>query len=82
MYSGAKINPVVWLFVALLFVSGFLMIKDKWWGCMFGIVTGVILIYMGMQETGQIIKEWPIGIIFCLYYIICGFIAAKNRKVN
>ena len=49
---------------------------------MFGIVTGVILIYMGMQETGQIIKEWPIGIIFCLYYIICGFIAAKNRKVN
>ena len=44
--SFAAINPFVWLSLILLFISGLLMNKNKWWGCIFGILIGVLLIYM------------------------------------
>ena len=55
------------------------MDKNKWWGSIFGILIGCLLIYMGTQETGQIIKETPFGIIMIVYYMICGVISYKNR---
>ncbi len=46
-------------------------------------IHAIHLIYMGTQETGQIINEMPIGIIVFIFYIICGsFIFYKNKKIN
>ena len=77
--SFATINPFVWLSLILLFISGLLMNKNKWWGCIFGILIGVLLIYMGSRETGQIIKETPFGIIMCIYYIVCALVSNKKK---
>ena len=53
--------------------------KKKWWGSVLGILIGILLIYMGNQETGQIIKETPFGIIMCIYYIVCAFISYREN---
>ena len=77
--SFATINPFVWLSLILLFISGLLMNKNKWWGCIFGILIGVLLIYMGSRETGQIIKETPFGFLICIYYILCASFVYKKK---
>lgn len=38
------------------------------------------LIYMGTQETGQIISEIPIGIVILILYIICGYFIHRNNQ--
>jgi hypothetical protein len=70
--SLSIIHPFVLVAIGSLVVAGLLMSKEKWWGCFGGVAVGIVLIYMGLQETGQIIKEWPLGIILCVYYIVCG----------
>lgn len=75
-----SIHPLAWCFVALLFVSAVLMLKNKWWGCIGGLLTGGVIIYMGTQYTGQVINESPIGIGLCIYFIICGIICYRARN--
>lgn len=77
--SFGSINPFVWLALLLLLTSGILLNKSKWWASILGILIGCLLIYMGTQETGQIIKETPFGIVMIIYYIICGVISYKNK---
>lgn len=77
--SFGTINPFVWVALLLLLVAGLLMSQNKWWGCIFGIVIGILLIYMGTQETGQVIKETPFGIIMCIYYIVCALVSNKKK---
>lgn len=77
--SFGTINPFVWVALLLLLVAGLLMSKNKWWGCIFGIVIGILLMYMGTQETGQIINETPFGIIMCIYYIVCALVSNKKK---
>ena len=67
-----------WLMTAMLLLAAVLMISGRRWGCIFGIAVGAWLIYMGMQETGQIVKEWGIGIVFCLYFVLMGLICTKE----
>lgn len=74
MLAGfGAIHPVAWILVALLFAAAVIMAKGKWWGCFFGVAAGVILIFMGMRDTGQIVKEWPIGLILCIGCLAFGW---------
>ncbi len=73
-------DPTVWCFVALLFASAILMMRKKWWGSIGGVITGAVLINMGTQYTGQVISETPIGIVFYVYYIVCGIVCIKSKK--
>ena len=74
VYSGfGAIHPAVCLCIAMLFVSAVLMSKKKWYGCIPGILVGVILIRMSFQSTGQVIDiEMPLGIVLILFYILSG----------
>ena len=75
-----SIDPMVWLFVVLLFAAAVLLSKDKWWGAVFGVVVGVVLIWMSFQYTGQAIDiERPLGIAICLFYVICGIFLFRKR---
>lgn len=70
---------VVWL--VLFLTSGILLSKNMFWGSLLGALPAIHMIYMGTQETGQIINEMPIGIIVLIFYIICaGFVFYKSRK--
>lgn len=80
VFSGfGAIHPAVWLCIGMLFVSAFLMVKRKWFGCIPGILVGVILIWMSFQSTGQVIDiEMPLGIVLILFYILSGNAARKT----
>ena len=80
--SFGSIHPFVWIALGLLLISGLLMNKNKWWGCIIGIAIGILLIYMGNQETGQIIKETTFGIIMCIYYIVCGVLSYRKSNTK
>lgn len=80
VFSGfGAIHPVVWLCIAMLFLSAVLMTKKKWFGCIPGILVGAILIWMSFQSTGQVIDiERPIGITLIVFYIFCGYDSGKR----
>ena len=80
VFSGfGAIHPAVWLCIAMLFVSAILLAKKKWFGCVPGIVIGIILIWMSFQSTGQVIHiERPLGIALIVFYILCGYGSDKR----
>ena len=81
VFSGfGAIHPDVWLCIAMLFLSAVLMARKKWFGCIPGIMVGILLIWMSFRSTGQVIDiEMPLGIALILFYIISGFISRKNK---
>ena len=80
VFSGfGAIRPTVWLCIAMLFVSAILLAKKKWFGCVPGIVIGIILVWMSFQSTGQVIDiERPLGIALIVFYIFCGYGSDKR----
>ena len=79
IYLGATIlglglismKEIVW--IALFLISGFLLSKEKVWGCIFGMIPGIVFAWMSTNETGQVINiELPLGLIIIGFYVGCG----------
>lgn len=70
------------LLLGLLFAAAILMMKGKWWGCIGGIIFGLIFICMGSYDHGQIISESLIGVAYCVYFVICGLLCYMSKKHN
>ncbi len=77
--DGLSFNTDVWLSLALLLIAGIILSIKQWWGCLFGIVVGALIIYSGTKEHGQVINEISVGIILCAYYAIMGYISYKSK---
>lgn len=75
-----SINPIVIVWVALLWIAGVLLNKGVVWGGLLGMIPGACFVYMGTQETGQIIKETPFGIIILFYYVLCIYFVYKKKE--
>lgn len=74
-----SVKELVW--VALFLISGFLMSKEKVWGCVFGMIPGIVFVWMSVNETGQVINtELPLGMIIIGFYVVCGIVAGRNRR--
>ena len=55
------ISPIVVVWLALFFISGFILNKKYLsWGSLLGALPAIHIIYMGTQEKGQIINEMTI----------------------
>ena len=80
VFSGiGAIHPAVWLCIAMMFLSAVLMAQKKWFGCISGILVGIIVIWMSFQSTGQVIDiERPLGIALIAFYIFCGYGSDKR----
>ena len=78
----SAVHPVAWLITVLLGASALMMYQNRWWGCLLGVAVGFVFVYMGTRETGQIINESPIGVLICVYYLICGIICCKMKDKN
>ena len=77
-------SPLWYIWAVLLWLSGFLLTKEKTWGCVLGLFPAVHLMYMSMQYTGQVINiELPLGLITAIYFLACGYVVwKKNREEN
>lgn len=73
------LHPVVAVWMAMFWIAGVLLNNGMYWGGLFGLIPAVCFIYMGTQETGQIISETPIGIIVLLYYAVCIYLVYKKN---
>lgn len=80
LLAMGAIHPIVILWLALLWIAGVLLSKAVLWGCLLGFIPGAYFIYLGTQETGQIFKETPLGIIILLYYAICTIYCVYKKK--
>lgn len=79
-FGFKSINYFVWVFVFVLFISAYFMNRNNYFASIGGIIVGIYLIYMSTIDTGQIIKmEMPLGIIFIIYYLVCGILIYKNK---
>ncbi|WP_302925660.1 hypothetical protein [Holdemania filiformis] len=72
------INPLAWVCTALLAAGAVLMARKIALGCLFGIAVGALLIGMGLRETGQIVKEWPAGMLLIAYSCGSGWLCWKS----
>ena len=46
---------------------------EKIWGCLFGMIPGIVFVGLSTNETGQVINiEFPLGMIIIGFYVGCG----------
>ena len=66
-----SVKEVMW--IALFLISGFLLSKEKVWGCLFGMIPGIVFVWMSTKDTGQVINiELPLGIAIIGFFVECG----------
>ena len=69
-------QPIAVVNICLPIAAGILLRKNKWWGCLFGVAMGAVLIFTGMTVARIA------GIVLAAYYIIMGVICAVSSKRN
>ncbi len=78
--AGFKTISPLWLVgIGLLFAAALMLSFFKRIGAIFGIAVAAALIYMGTQETGQIINEAVIGVILGGFYGIMALFSKKKE---
>ena len=74
-------QPIAFVYILLPLLAGILLRKGNWWGCLFGITMGAVLLYMGSRYTGQVMDlERPMGMGFIVYYAAMGLVCASSNK--
>jgi len=78
----SSVLPIVYVWIGLFIISGFLLSKGFFWGGFLGMLPGINMMYMSTINTGQIIDiEFPVGIIVLVFYLsCCGIMFCQNRK--
>lgn len=73
-------QPIAFLYILLPLLAGVFLRKGKWWGCLFGVAMGVMLIYSGMTARPQVMIAFVAGLILAAYYIVMGIVFAASQK--
>jgi hypothetical protein len=69
-------QPIAFVYILLPLLAGVILRKDKWWGCLFGIAMGVVLIYNGRDMMIAFVA----GLILAAYYIAMGIVCAVSAN--
>ena len=69
-------QPIAFVYIALPLLAGLLLRKGNWWGCLFGIAMGGILLYTGRTVMIAFIA----GLVLVAYYIAMGLVCAASPK--
>ena len=76
------VQNVVVLYIALPVIGSVLLSRGKWWGSIFGIAMGLLLIYNHLQYSGHqhVNVDVPLGIVFAVYYLVMGILCALPKR--
>ena len=69
-------QPIAFAYIILPILAGVFLRKDKWWGCIFGIVMGGLLLWSGRDMMVAFIA----GLVLAAYYIVMGLVCAASLK--
>lgn len=72
------IHPIVVVWLILFWGAGILLSKNVFWCGLLGLIPSICFIYMGTQDTGQVISETPIGVVILFYYMVCIYYVYKK----
>ena len=76
-----SMKEIVW--IALFLISGFLMSSEKVWGSIFGMIPGMVFVWMSTNDTGQVINiELPLGMLIIGFYVGCGIGIYRKRQLK
>ena len=76
-----SIKEIVW--IALFLASGFLLSQEKIWGSIFGMIPGIVFVWMSTNDTGQVINiELPLGMLIIGFYAGCSIGIYRKRQLQ
>jgi len=73
-------QPIAFVYIILPIAAGILLRKGNWWGCLFGIAMGVILLCNGMTAEPKMMIAFVIGLVLAAYYAAMGILCAASIK--
>ncbi|MBR1972939.1 MAG: hypothetical protein IKA16_05865 [Oscillospiraceae bacterium] len=73
-------QPIALLYICCPILAAVFLRKGNWWGCLFGIGMGGVLLYNGMTAQPQVFAGFVAGIIFIGYYAAMGLVCAATKK--
>ena len=56
-------------------VAGVILRKGKWWGCLFGIAMGALLLFNSAAKAAVVI-----AVVLMVYYAVMGLVCALSQK--
>ncbi len=72
------VDPMVYVYLALLFLAAILISFTKWIGSLFAIVTIAALLVSSFAENGFNAKTLTIGAVMLIAYTVIGIITKKR----
>ena len=66
---------IAYIYLSLPILAGVLMRKGKWWGCLFGMAMGALLLFNGMTAVGI-----AVGAAAMVYYTVMGLVCRISQK--
>ena len=68
-------QPIAFMNILLPIVAGILLRKGIWWGCLFGMAMGALLLFNGMTAVGI-----AVGAAAMVYYAVMGLVCRISQK--
>ena len=73
-------QPIAFVYILCPVLAGVLLRKGKWWGCLFGIAMGGIMLCSGMTAEPQMMLAFVTGLILAAYFSAMGLVCAADSK--
>ena len=73
-------QPIAFIYVIFPIVSGILLRKGKWWGGLFGMAMGAVMIYNSVTVASVMKVTLMFGFVFALYYALMCVLCATDHK--
>ena len=73
-------QPIALLYIGFPVLAAVFLRKGKWWGCLFGIGMGAVLVYSGMTAQPQVFVGFVAGLVLIGYYAAMGLVCAASHK--
>ena len=71
---------LAWLMILMPVASAVLLLAGHWWGSLFGMMLGGLMISVGMTGGNTTVMVFG-GAVF-LYYMVMGILCMKDAKKN
>ncbi|MEF2837638.1 MAG: hypothetical protein U0N82_07935 [Oscillospiraceae bacterium] len=72
--------PIAYVNIGLPILAGVILRRNKWWGSLFGIAMGSLLMYFSMIIQPQMMAGFVVGLILIVYYAVAGILCAASIR--
>ena len=78
----SEFQPIAFLYVLFPIATGILLRKGKWWGGLFGVAMGILVVYNSMTAENTLKATLIFGFAFVGYYALMSVLCAVGHKKN